>query len=304
MLTVNGDISTEELGVTLTHEHLSLNLDKFFTPLPSQYAKYVNEKITAENFKFIKQYPYCNKFNLRLDDKESEEAVMIDVAEFKNLGGGSIVENTNYELDRNLEFLHQVAQKTGVNVIAGTGHHIEISQRVQTLNMRVEEIVDLYSREIEEGVNISSGKMIKCGFIGEVGSVYPMTDFERKSIQATAVTQSTLKCGVSFHPGTNSKAPFEIIRIYLEAGGDVEKCVMSHLDFVMQDTEDLLEFSKLGCYCQMDLFGMEYSVFQEDGFHDMPSDDQRIDRLKILADEGNIDRILISNDVHTKHRLV
>lgn len=30
--------------------------------------------------------------------------------------------------------------------------------------------------------------------------------------------------------GRNPQAPFEIIRLYLEAGGKANKCVMSHLD--------------------------------------------------------------------------
>lgn len=33
-----------------------------------------------------------------------------------------------------------------------------------------------------------------------------------------------------FISARDPKAPFEILRIYLEAGGNVEKCVMSHLD--------------------------------------------------------------------------
>lgn len=55
-------------------------------------------------------------------------------------------------------------------------------------------------------------------------------DFEKRAVRATAETQEALGCGVSFHPDRNPEAPFEIIRLYLEAGGSIEKCVMSHLD--------------------------------------------------------------------------
>lgn len=30
--------------------------------------------------------------------------------------------------------------------------------------------------------------------------------------------------------GRDAKAPFEIVRTYLEAGGKADKCIMSHLD--------------------------------------------------------------------------
>lgn len=55
-------------------------------------------------------------------------------------------------------------------------------------------------------------------------------DFEKRAIQASAEVQSTLGCGVTFHPARDPRAPFEIIRLYLEAGGKADKCIMSHLD--------------------------------------------------------------------------
>lgn len=56
------------------------------------------------------------------------------------------------------------------------------------------------------------------------------SEFEKKAIRATGEVQDVLGCGVSFHPGRHPDAPFEIIRLYLEAGGKADKCVMSHLD--------------------------------------------------------------------------
>lgn len=55
-------------------------------------------------------------------------------------------------------------------------------------------------------------------------------DFEKRAIQATALIQQETKKPVTFHPGRNSQAPFEIMRIFMEAGGNPENVVMSHLD--------------------------------------------------------------------------
>jgi hypothetical protein len=55
-------------------------------------------------------------------------------------------------------------------------------------------------------------------------------DFERRAIQATGEVQAELGCPVSFHSGRHPDAPFEIIRLFQEAGGDVGKAVMSHLE--------------------------------------------------------------------------
>lgn len=53
---------------------------------------------------------------------------------------------------------------------------------------------------------------------------------EKRSLKASAIAQEQLGCGVIIHPGRDTEAPFEIIRILQEAGGDISKTVMSHLD--------------------------------------------------------------------------
>lgn len=72
----------------------------------------------------------------------------------------------------------------------------------------------------------------------------------------------------------------------------------------IHDIDVLLEFAKLGSYCQFDLFGTECSYYQLHTEMDMPSDAQRMDRIVHLVKEGFEDRILMSHDIHTKHRLV
>lgn len=281
-----------------------MKFDKFHCEPPKQLQKFFkDEKINLKNVGHVRQYPYASKYNLNFADAETELAVIEDVREFKAFGGASIVENTTYGIDRNMKFMVDVARKSGVNIIAGTGHYLEMTQSPEVLTLTVEELVQLYTLDIEKGLFID-GEFIKCGFIGEVGSVYPITDFEKRAIQATAIVQNQLKCGVSFHPGRDPKAPFEIMRIYLEAGGDASKAVMSHLDRTLLNDEQLLEFSKLNCYCQLDLFGTEVSWYQLNPTVDMPSDAERVDRLKLLKDSGKLDRILMSHDIHTKHRLV
>lgn len=58
------------------------------------------------------------------------------------------------------------------------------------------------------------------------------------------------------------------------------------------------------CFLQQDLFGTEVLTYQFDPKTQMPSDAQRIDRIKQLIQNGYQDRILVSHDIHTKHRLV
>lgn len=238
-MVVLGAISPDELGITLTHEHFSLNFDKFFCEPPKQLSEFfndgVNEKLHMKNAGFVRQYPYGSKYNINFEDDDTHRAVLEDLKIFKRFGGGSIVENTTCGINRNLKLMYTAAKEIGINIVAGTGHYLGMTQTPATLKMSVEEMVQLYTHEMENGIDVEISPTetvrIKCGLVGEIGSAYPISDFEKRSILATAEVQSHFKCGVSFHPGRDSPdSPFEIMRIYQEAGGDAAKCVMSHLD--------------------------------------------------------------------------
>ncbi|XP_055847833.1 phosphotriesterase-related protein-like [Episyrphus balteatus] len=301
--TVLGPISPNLLGRTLTHEHFELNFEKFYCEPPSEYKEIFEKKISLETSGFVRQYPYSSKENLKFYDDATRTAVKKDVELYKKFGGGSIVENSCHGLIRNLELMVDIQKTTGVNIIAGTGHYVNNLQTPGHLAMTVEEMTDLYSKEIITGIDVPNVGPVKCGFIGEVGSVYPIHDFEKRAIRATGEIQEVLGCGVSFHPGRDSKAPFEIVRMYLEAGGKPEKCVMSHLERTIMDMDQLFEFAALGTYMQYDLFGVECSFYQLNASVDMPSDAQRINNLMLLIEDGWVDKIQMSHDIHTKHRL-
>ena len=64
------------------------------------------------------------------------------------------------------------------------------------------------------------------------------------------------------HPGRDDRSPFEIISILESAGANIDRTVMSHLDRTLQNETKLLEFAKLGCIMEYDLFGIECSHYQ------------------------------------------
>ena len=57
-----------------------------------------------------------------------------------------------------------------------------------------------------------------------------ISDFERKSIVASANAQDSTGAPVSFHPGRDPQSPFEIMRIFSEAGGNPKRAICSHLE--------------------------------------------------------------------------
>ena len=154
--------------------------------------------------------------------------------------------------------------------------------------------------EINDGIDNTT---IKPGIIGEVGCSWPLTEVEKRSIRAAAIAQSQTHTPVMFHPGRDPTAPGEILRIFLEAGGDAKHTVIAHLDRTLQVKADLLEFAKYGTYLEFDLFGKEISYYQFAPHIDFPSDAQRINRVNLLISEGYGQRLLVAHDVHTPHML-
>lgn len=156
-------------------------------------------------------------------------------------------------------------------------------------------------KELTEGVGDTS---VKCGVIGEIGCSWPLEPTEKRSLLAAATAQTSTGAPLIIHPGRNESSPMEIVRILQEAGADIKKTVMSHLDRTIFDREKLLELAATGIYLEYDFFGIELSYYQPNYAVDGISDAQRIQNIKFLASEGYEDKIVIAHDVHTRHRLV
>ena len=68
------------------------------------------------------------------------------------------------------------------------------------------------------------------------------------------------------HPGRDTAAPFEIVDVLRNAGADLSRTVMSHLDRTLFDHGDFVRFAETGCLLEFDLFGTECSHYQVSQF--------------------------------------
>ena len=62
-----------------------------------------------------------------------------------------------------------------------------------------------------------------------IAAIIP-TEIEKRSIQAAAAAQNVVGAPVSFHPGRNPDSPFDIMRVFLEAGGKADRMILSHTE--------------------------------------------------------------------------
>lgn len=64
---------------------------------------------------------YSNMFNIKFNDVETAYAVLEDLRILRYFGGGTIVENSSHGLKRDILLMRTLSEKTGINIIAGTG---------------------------------------------------------------------------------------------------------------------------------------------------------------------------------------
>lgn len=109
---------------------------------------------------------------------------------------------------------------------------------------------------------------------------------------------------LAISPGINLTSPLSILD-YVCCHGVAESAVsLVHMDRTftgsVKDVAKMSELCHRGCYINHSFFGKECSHYQYDPTIDMPSDAQRIQRVKALVDSGCEDRVLVSHDIVCK----
>ena len=161
-------------------------------------------------------------------------------------------------------------------------------------------ICDEIVRDVTEG---AQGTAIRSGIIGEIGCSWPLTGNERKVLRASAAAQRVTGAALLIHPGRNEAAPLEILAVLDEAGADLGRTVMGHLDRTVFKRRTLDRIAESGCYLEWDLFGREESLYPFNPEINMPSDAKRIDDIAWAASRGHGRKIVVSQDICSKFRL-
>ncbi|MBN1663604.1 MAG: aryldialkylphosphatase [Deltaproteobacteria bacterium] len=290
--TVQKLIDPSELGHTQPHEHLLVNL------LPPPLRGRPGKPIRLETLGRLRRHWTDHLDNLCLT---SEETAIEEMQAYKAAGGGTLVDVScnDFDMGRSPEGLVRIAREAGVHVIMGSGYYIAANHAPEVQRSSEEELAEHICGEIIDGVN---GAGIKCGIIGEMGLSSPVEPNEEKALRAAVAAQKQTGAGLTIHPGRDSASPMEAVQIVRQAGGDLERTIICHIDRTLFSLKDMLHLAETGCYLEFDLFGEESSFYPLAPI-DMPNDATRIDYLMQLMKAGYADKILISQDICSKHRL-
>ncbi len=302
VLTVLGPIGGNELGFTLPHEHLLSDVSPLFVEPPDPEDKLrARRPVSLENLRWVRYHRLSNIDNARLQDEETADR---ELRLFKIAGGNSLVELTNIGIGRNPAALVRLSKTTGINIIMGSGYYIAASYNLKTNEETEQQIAAQIISDITKGTEGD----IRSGIIGEVGCSYPLKNRERKVLRAAAYAQQETGAAINVHPAVHENSPFEAVKILQEAGAQLSRIIISHMDRCGYLLETRLKLLEAGCYLEYDTFGTESyfpaeAALAQNHLPDMPNDVGRIKEIVQLIDRGYLRQILISQDISHKSKL-
>jgi phosphotriesterase-related protein len=214
--TVLGPVPAEQLGLTLSHEHL------LGRPLLDDADP-----------------------DLVLDDIA---AAASELARFHEAGGGTVVEVTPVDYGRDLQGLAELSRQTGVHIIAATGHHKDRWSAPFTTHAEEDELVARFTGELREGVDGVRAGVIKVG-----GSRDRLTAGEQRAFRAAARAQLATGAPITTHT-EHGQLALEQVDLLLACGAHPERVVIGHLD-LEPDVEYHESVLRAGVYVGYDQVG-------------------------------------------------
>jgi phosphotriesterase-related protein len=311
--TVLGLVDPGSLGVTMPHEHILVDLSCMFDP-PTEASdrRRAYGPFSLENLDWIRTHYFRHRENLLVDD---EDTAADELRLFKAAGGSTIVDVTPPGIGRDPLGLARVARVSGVNVVMATGFYVAATHPAAVAAMSVSDIANRMIGEIRDGivltpaaggdqdwspVPVNTG--VRAGII-KAACGYPIEASERKVLEGAAIAQRATGAAITIHVGRHDRSALEIVDVLKDTDADLSRVSLDHLDLRVERRETLVEIADSGCMLEFDMFGHESSYYPLTA-RDMPSDGQRLDVIADLLALGLSDRILISHDICTRHRLV
>jgi len=311
VVTVSGRIDPDELGVTLPHEHVFIDLIEawFDQPASAVDRAIAREPVSLENLRHIRRNPLTNKDNGRL---ESMSEAIDEVRRYHRAGGRTIVDVTPKNTGGDPERVRAVGRGTGVQFVHGTSYYTQAAHPEHVSTASIDALADEFVDDVRNGIDDTG---VRAGLIGEIGVSGRIQDQEEKVLRAGARAAVRTGAPLNVHPPgrrqeahqdytyPTSRWSCDILDILEEEGLPTDRVVFSHMDRTRFELEpESLEHQRAladrGAYLEYDLWGMD--LFQETFGNGWPSDPERIDAVVELVDDGYVDNLLFSHDVCMK----
>ncbi|HEX3268968.1 MAG TPA: amidohydrolase family protein [Gaiellaceae bacterium] len=261
--TVRGPVELDRLGPTLMHEHV-----------------FILDPEARENWGHLWDGPYWDE----------EAGVAEAIAQLRRLREGgieTIVDATAFGLGRNIPRIQRVNAGVDLNIVVATGVYAFLELPSFLLYRSDDWIVELFVREIREGIDDTGVKaaFLKCaveehGLVGDIPRILG-------NVAAAAVETDV---PVMVHTNAPARTGLLALDSLTGAGVDPRRIVIAHAG----DSNDLAYLRALantGASLGCDRFNIEH--FNPDA--------DRTRTLVALVEEGYTDRVHLGHDGATFH---
>ncbi|MCE2487958.1 MAG: hypothetical protein J4F42_20790, partial [Desulfurellaceae bacterium] len=161
--TVLGPIDADQIGGTMSHVHLTIDIMCWHQPPDSGVLRGLSErKITMQNLGQVRRNAMLFKDNLVQDDLD---LAVQEAAEYQFAGGQTLIDVDLPGMGRDPAALQKIARATGLNIVASTGWYVQFSHPPEIAAKSIEELTDIMVKEITVGIGNTG---IKAGNIGEI----------------------------------------------------------------------------------------------------------------------------------------
>lgn len=262
VMTATGPIASDQLGFTLTHEHVFAD----FSTGPYQWSNTLYQP----------------------------EVVYEELMRFKNAGGSTVVDMTSggiREIDpavfpwKQPEAVKEMAERTGLTIVLGTGWFREPFYDPYVYQARTDQIADDIVRDLTEGID---GTDVRAGVIGEIGAEHStwILPQEERVLRAAARAQKQTGVSLATHA---SAGPVGLYQLDLleEEGVDLNRVIIGHAH-MNPDHEYHAEIARRGAYVSFDTLGRPQVPYIAD---------RELGLVRQMVDNGLIGHLLFSHDV-------
>ena len=251
--TVTGRIQPSDLGLTLVHEHLLIGFPGWFLDSVAPFKR-----------------------------KEALSRAVDKLQELRGLGVKTFVDPCPGDLGRDVEFMAEVAQRSGMQILCATGAY-KFDQGISYTfkAMTVEQIEEVYIRELTEGVGTTG---IRAGFVKVATGAHSVNDYERKLLQAGGRAAAKVGCPVLTHTDEAS-CGIEQIEALTTEGVPPHRILVGHCDG-RADHDYHRSVADRGAYVGFDRFGIETII----------KDELRIESTLKMLRAGYVRSLCLSHD--------
>jgi len=195
--TVLGPISGERMGFTAPHEH-----------------------VLASSTDFMRLWPEYRGGRSRFTSSAVDRMKVAKAA-----GIDTIVDCTTADLGRDLRLLQEVSRRSGVQIVATTGHWLTPTPSFEART--ADELADFFTLEIERGMEDTG---IKPGVIKAAHEGDGMTPFQEKVFRAAARASKRTGVPVTTHSDARHRGGEQQAAIFKQEALDPRTVCIGHND--------------------------------------------------------------------------